>query len=189
MMQLGAAPDPQDLPAGISSAVFQNHSSTGRAVAPAHPIAPHQISNSSHANGNIPISPWIPSSRGARAPLIAATIAFASDESCRGGTTGVIVLPGACTTARAEDVADLSACSRRSSVHCFFESVELPAHSTPGLRLQISSICHGSCAGSSPPPGVAVSGSRYRKGADTGSSCVGEQDTIRLAVPLPPPLS
>ena len=27
--------------------------------------------------------------------------------------------PGACTTARAKDVADLSACSRRSSVQCF----------------------------------------------------------------------
>ena len=51
-----------------------------------------------------------------RAPFIAATIAFASDESCtKKKATGVIV----CTTARAEDLADLSACSRRSSVQFF----------------------------------------------------------------------
>ena len=71
----------------------------------------------------------------------------------------------------------------------FFESVELPALSTPGLRLQRSSICHGSCADSSPATGVAVSGSIFRKGVNSGSSSVGEQDTHRLAVPLPPPLS
>ena len=47
--------------------------------------------------------------------LIGPTVAFAFDESCRGA-----VLPGVCTTARAQDVADLSTCSRRSSKQCFF---------------------------------------------------------------------
>ena len=37
---------------------------------------------------SIPICTWIPSSRGAKAPLIAATIAFASDESCKAGASG-----------------------------------------------------------------------------------------------------
>ena len=138
---------------------------------------------------SIPICPWIPSSRGARAQLIAATVAFASDERRKGGATGVIVLQGACTTARAEDVADLAACSRRSKEQSFFESVELQALSTPGLLLQGSSCSHGSCADSSSAAGVAVSGSRYRKGVNSGSSSVGEQDTLRLAVPLPQPLS
>ena len=50
----------------------------------------------------------------------AATIAFASDDSCKTGATGVIVLQGACTTASV-DVADLSACSRRSSVPCLVQ--------------------------------------------------------------------
>ena len=70
----------------------------------------------------------------------------------------------------------------------FFESVELPELSTPGVRLQGSSISHGSCADSSSAPGVAVSGSRYRDGVNSGSSSVGEQDTHWLAVPAPQPL-
>ena len=79
---------------------------------------------------SIPICPWIPSSRGASAPLIAATIAFAWDDSCSPEATGVIVLQGACTTAGV-DAADLSACSRRSSAQCFsipssFQSSRLP---------------------------------------------------------------
>ena len=61
----------------------------------------------------------------------------------------------------------------------FFESVELPELSTPCLQLQGSSIC----------PWVTVSGSGYRKGVNSGSSNVGEQDTLPLAVPLPRPLS
>ena len=48
---------------------------------------------------NIPICPWTPSSRGAGAPLITATIAFASDDSCKPGATSVIGLQRACTTA------------------------------------------------------------------------------------------
>ena len=102
---------------------------------------------------NISIHSRSPSCRGARAPLIAAIAAFASDESCRGGATGVTVFTGACTTVRAEDVADLSACSHRF----FFESVELLEFSTPGLLQPGSSICHGSCADSSFVPGVAGS--------------------------------
>ena len=61
-----------------------------------------------------------PPSRGVIAPLIAATIAFASNDTCKTRATSVIVLQGPCTTARVEDVADLSACSRGSSAQCFF---------------------------------------------------------------------
>ena len=100
------------------TAAFQTHSSSGRYVVHVHSVVPHQTSGSSFVPP-APICPWIPSSRVASAPLIAATIAFASDDSCKPGATGVIVLQGACTTARVEDVADLSACSRWSSAQCF----------------------------------------------------------------------
>ena len=88
-----------------------------------------------------------------------------------------------------EDVADLSACSRGSSAQCFFffffESVELPELSAPGLLLQGSSCNHGSCADSSSAAGVAESGSRYRKGVRSGSSSIGEHDTLpRRSAPI-----
>ena len=68
----------------------------------------------------------------------------------------------------------------------FFESVELPELSAPGLLLQGSSC---NCADSSSAAGVAVSGSRYRKGVSSDSSSVGEHDILRRAVPLQSPQS
>ena len=59
--------------------------------------------------------------------------------------SSVIVLHGACTTARAEDVADLSACSRRYSVQCFSirrASCTLNSWSSaPGIFLQPRVLC------------------------------------------------
>ena len=57
---------------------------------------------------------------------------IASGDSCNTGAAGVIVLQGACTATTA-DAADLSVCSRGSSVQCFFDSVEL-AVLTSGSR-------------------------------------------------------
>ena len=129
---------------------------------------------------SIPICPWIPSSRGASAPLIAAQIAFASDDSCSPGATSVIVLQGACTTTSV-DAVDLSACSHRTSAQCFFDSVELPELSAPGLLLQGSSCNHGSCGDSASAAGVAVSGSRHRKRVSSGSTSVGEHEILCLS--------
>ena len=117
---LDGAPDPQDLPAVTSFSCLSKTLILWSCCCTSVLNCTTSVFRFVICPANIPICSWIPSSRDARAPLIAATIAFASDESCRGGTTSVIVFPGACITARAEDVADPSACSRRSSVQCFF---------------------------------------------------------------------
>ena len=83
---------------------------------------------------------------------------------------GVIEFQGACS-ATAADAADLSVCSRRSSVQCFFDSVEVAELSPPDLWLQGSSCSHGSCAESESTGEfvVPVSVSRKRGGVNSGS--------------------
>ena len=77
---------------------------------------------------SIPIRPWIPSSRGASAPLIAATFL----NCCEPEAKGVIVLQGACTTA--------------TYVQCFFRILGASRtfnswSSAPGIFLQPRILC------------------------------------------------
>ena len=67
---------------------------------------------------------WLPYIESCLLPSHLLSIAFASVDNCITGATDVIVLRGACTATNA-DAADRSVCSRRSSVQCFFDSVEL----------------------------------------------------------------
>ena len=84
-----------------------------------HPIVPHQTSDSTFV---LPAFPSVPGSTKSwrHCAIDCSTIAFASNDTCKTRATSVIVLQGPCTTARVEDVADLSACSRGSSAQCFF---------------------------------------------------------------------
>ena len=117
------------------------------------------ISSSSFAWPPFPSVPGSPSSLGASAPLIAATIALAFADHIV-GVTGAIVITGTDTTAV---VGDLSVCSRRSSAQCLFDSLELDELSVPpDLRLHGSSCSQGSCpdSGSTGEFVVPLSGSR-----------------------------
>ena len=121
---------------------------------------------------SIPIWPWIPSSLGASALFIAATVAFASADDIV-GVTGAIVLSGTDATAA---VVDLSVCSCRSCAQCFFDSLEFAELSAPDLRLQVSCCNHGSCAdsGSTCEFVVPLSGSDSVEAPNSGSGRVGE---------------
>ena len=160
---LDAAPDPEDLPAVMSFSCLSKSLILWSCWCTCTLSCTTSVFRLVICPTNISICSWSPSSRGARSPL-----------------PQVSELTRACTTGRAEDVADLSACSRRSSVQFFFffESA------APGIF-----YLQRSCAHSSSAPGVAVSGSRYRKGVNSGSFSVGEQDILWLVVPLPRPLS
>ena len=144
-----------------------------------------QLCQTHHLPTSIRICPWIPSSLGASAPFIAATNALASADSCIAGAAGAMVLPGAAPTAV---VADVSVCSRRSSAQCLFNSLELAKLLASDLQLQGSTCSHGACAdsGSAGEFVVPLSGSRQRRGVNSGSDKVGEHEITGLIVPHQP---
>ena len=124
-----AAPDPGHLPAVMSFSCLANSLilwSWCYTCASKCTTSDFRLDNLSCQHSHLSLDP---PSRGVIAPLIAATIAFASNDTCKTRATSVIVLQRPCTTARVEDVADLSACSRGSSAQRFFESVRAFQHS------------------------------------------------------------
>ena len=82
---LDAAPDPEDLPAVISFSCLSKSLILWPCWCTCTLSCTTSVIRLVICPTNISICPWSPSSRGARSPLIAASIAFASDESCRGG--------------------------------------------------------------------------------------------------------
>ena len=99
---LDAAPDPQDFPAVVSFSCLSKSLILWSCCCTCALNCTASVFRLDICPANNPICSRIPSSRDASAPLIAATVAFASDESCRGAATGVIEEPGACTTAMAD---------------------------------------------------------------------------------------
>ena len=87
------------------------------------------------------VAPWNPSSRGASAPLIAATIAFASDDSCIAGAAGAIVLPAAATTAVVADLVLFRFTRVCQAVTSSYKGPLAATHPVQILDLPVSSSC------------------------------------------------
>ena len=170
---LDAAPDPRDLPAVISFSCLSQSLILWSCCCICALNGTTSDFKLVICPAGIPICPWIPSSRGARAPLIAAL------DRCHGVTRSVHHNEGG-ECCRSVCLLTQIFCTVVFSNPSSFQHSQLLVFGSRVLQFATGPVQILALLLGSPHLGP--------EGANPGSPSAGEQDTFRLAVPLPPPL-